>query len=635
MANVDLTSPETLARSVIENAPAAGAARTPRQAQADRIRTEAVEKGPKSALESLGLPNMPDKATSDSFLNRHFYSEYNNTGNRIRRTGSESFRRYQEAQQRETIARTYIERGYDALNNAQRTEAVRYARESLDRWPEAKALFDAITPPAARDAQVRQTIEQMLRDPNFKIHAQRIFSEAFDSSNMPDIDPLMRAKLSRAEENRNIRRQELSDNATERNNLTTIIRGLRDTTPGQPGARLNFLRSNQDNLNRANQILQNEIAERRAQIAENNQLLSGPLARNATEVRRLTLENNNLRRDITTKGANLNAIQTNLNELQTLESRLANAEQERKKLIEDSEMLRTKASEADEAYDEARINFESSKNAHDRAEQQFNDRLRDVFREGMQKYLEKRITDAEASQQKLIDQDTKAAKDNKSTEETNMINSLNTRWDRDVSGRNAIRKWWNPNNREYAKDVINYDYQRLVQGGPDVILRDMLRAANPGRFVNNVAADAWIAANGEAVGRMRSQMVETLLTKRIQTGSVTEGDARFIAGSTWGREAITKAIDNRDDIQKTIKDLRDRGIIRGNASEWLADQLKKNPVFWMSILFGSVAVGALAPALIAGGVGGLMAAGPSALGAMGAGAGAGAGLVGGRLNYNN
>jgi phosphopantetheinyl transferase (holo-ACP synthase) len=160
-------------------------------------------------------------------------------------------------------------------------------------------------------------------------------------------------------------------------------------------------------------------------------------------------------------------------------------------------------------------------------------------------------------------------------------------------------------------------------------VRELILDANRGRFFPGGSVDAWMAANPEAVTRMGATATETLLTRRIQTGKITEGDARFIAGSPWGKEAISKAIQNRTDIQNEVNKLsKELGF---NSSEWLGEQIRKNPVFWLSIIFGTAALGAIAapmiPAIAGLGIG-------MGSGAVGGGAAGLSGLIAGRAEYS-
>lgn len=634
MANVNLTSPETVARAVtgVETSPAVGPV-NPQDLAARRITQEAIEKGPRTAIESIGLPPLPDQRTADNFINRHFYSEYNNTGARVRRAGSESLNRYQEAQQRETIARTYVERGFDALNNNQRDEAITFAREALERWPEARALFNTINPANTREARIRETVRNMLRDPNFKVHAQTIFAEAFDPSKMPDIDPLMRAKLTRAEQNRTERRDSLNANGAERTAVANIIQTLRN--PGTPdGLRLQTLRSARPTLEQDQRNTERQINNYNDLINQRNSRLNSPSCTDPAERTQLTNEINTLTYQINrVLTPELITTQTELGELRTLEDRLSGAEQERRRLVEESETLRQRLTQAEEEYDAARIGFESSQNTHDQAEQQFNDKLRDVFREGMQRFLEKRIGDIETAQGKLIEQDANV----KDPVEGRITTYLDQRYQRFVQ-RGGVRRLWNPSNREFNRGVINADYRTLVNQGPDLLLRQVIGSTqmtdergNPRPQMTNAEVDAWIAANGEAANRLKAQVVEKVMTERIQTGNFTAGDARYIAGASWGKDIINKAIANRDRIRGELQALQDSGEIRGNPSEWLREQIRSNPAFWLMILLGGGAIGAIAPALIAGGIAGLGVSTLSTAGAVGGAMGAGATLAGPRI----
>ena len=186
LANVDLTSPETLARTILEKAPAAGAARTPRQQQADRIRAEAVEKGPRSALETATkTAKIPSEADINSRIAENFYAGVTRNAaggvdKQVHAPGSPEVARQDKILERAQTLRLILENGYDSLPaGAQKTEMLKFAADTVKGWPDAKSVYDSL-PAATRDATFNGMVENMLRNSEMRKFLQNRFAGVMD-----------------------------------------------------------------------------------------------------------------------------------------------------------------------------------------------------------------------------------------------------------------------------------------------------------------------------------------------------------------------------------------------------------------------------------------------------------------------
>lgn len=124
--------------------------------------------------------------------------------------------------------------------------------------------------------------------------------------------------------------------------------------------------------------------------------------------------------------------------------------------------------------------------------------------------------------------------------------------------------------------------------GPKDIMKEMLVASG----MSAVDADAKLA-DPAFVEKMQPRVIERLTTRRIQTGKLTEDDARrIIENPTWGKAIIDTAIKNRKDIADALTELEGQGILRGGIAEWLRNKSGGSKWKFLLILLGIVALGA-------------------------------------------
>lgn len=602
MAGVDLTSPETVARAVLnrEHKRTGAAPLTAEQAamnsRAAEIREEAKEKGPRSSIESMNTPSMPDKTAVDGFMREAFYSSKDINGktkvekdSKTRMDSTEAVRKVAEKFLDPTVE-------YKNLTDPEKNIARDAARQVLLDWPEAKAIFDSIKPATRIPDEINKTLDELFSRPDFKPIARRLFAGVIKPEELHHIKTDLLAKTERAKKTREYREQSLKNKNGEYDSYNKIIEGFKDPTKaGTDAERLENLKKGEAKNRADKQTKEDDIRRKIEEIRRQERLAANPTLAAAAFGRISTLES-----DISTLQSDISKIDGELNQITALEAKKQAAEENIRRVQEEQIKIKEDLDEADYQYHLARAEQEADNVQHIRSEEAVLDRFRGVFREGMRELLTKDIEKAEAAQAKRIEKADEDAKKATTTEEKNILASVNTRWDRDISNRIALRRWWNPNNREFNRQQINRDYTRLMSEGADAVVANMM--LENGVAPDLLAAQAWLTANKDAADRMKAQVTETLLTRRIQTGSITEGDARFIAGSTWGKEAINKAIKNKDDIKRTIEGLEKRGIIKGSMGEGFYDLIRSNPVFWLSLIFGSAAFAAIGPAVVGAGL---------------------------------
>lgn len=608
MASVDLKSAETLGRAALEKTPSTGL--TPEQQLAKKIKDEASKKGPHSTLEDMRSPRTPDQTKVEHYLEDHFYSKIDADGKKDREGGSRAETRFNQAKAAEAAGRKFIEHGWDPtkLNTNEQKFIKDSVKAVIESWPDGKAFIDSL-PVASRSAAVDTMIIDMLQNPDMKPAVQKIFAGVFDEAKIREhITTEAGAKLAREKAKQSAIDGEI-----------TIITGKITTNATELGEYDPTKTKGKDlaKLDSEAALAQHSQAEAKSKIDD----INSNIATNQSYLRRLnpshpsfatdkkTLEDeiSLLKGEKTIQEKALKEATDKLVQRQLLIQEKQQLQEERKRLSEEKAALEKQKDDIDDAVNRANTEFASQQSRHEKTEEQIVNELQSVFTDAAREYLIQKVTKLETARQELIDKEAKEkeeSKDKVSDDEKKLGKYLDNYWMRDISNRGALKKWWNPNNKEFDRKGINTSYKEMITAGPDQVLWQLLRGSDSTKFPNRTAAETWIndPANSAVVERMRVQVAEQLITRRLQTGSITEGDARFIASSTWGKDAIDVAIKRKSDIQTQINKLKESGIIKGNVGEWVYEQVRKNPVFWLSLIFGSAAFSAIGSAVIGAGL---------------------------------
>jgi len=193
----------------------------------------------------------------------------------------------------------------------------------------------------------------------------------------------------------------------------------------------------------------------------------------------------------------------------------------------------------------------------------------------------------------------------KDADEQRLIKKMQSRWDRAEIKGNNIRF-------TIKKEAVNKDMRALLVGdGPEGILKEMLTEDLRPRFRDSPEERARktqeisrieerIKTDKDFVKKYTDQIASSVLTKKIQSGRLYEGEIRVMVDRDWGEGAINQAIAN--DAKK--RELIDKIYGSDSGSPSYVDRIKRKAgsnwlKFLMLFLVGGVAAGAITTKFVA------------------------------------
>lgn len=575
-----LAQPETIAHAVLEKAPVAPPPPGSSQEAAEKIRTTLSEKGPRSALEGLRQRKPIEQRGIGEVIDQNIGTERNVDGSKKRPAGSEIKRRFDEAQKYATLSKDFLEKGYDGLNTAQKGEVRQFAEQAMRAWPEADNLLSGMSP-----ADRQAAIEAVLKAPEYTAKVRSIFEGAIDPSKiLPDTVSEIRTKFDDIKR----REEEIKAGRIRSDSESNSIKAQLDqfkTIGGIDGSKLSELKNLERELPQLNIDLQSsrdrlETTSDLIKSLENLKTVATLRGEDITPIdQQVTLrrqDQRTFRRDIEETNGKINRKSALEQERETLEQKRQQLEGERTHLEEELKSLTQERIGA-------QADLASAQLTHNSQEQDFVDSLKNVFSEGTMQYLESKITEAEEVQRQLIEEEKARTVD---PAEKAILDSLLSRWEKTktigILGKRTIS--------ELNREKIKKDFGNLMTGGPNQVMRDILIEEG-----GMLAFEADAKLNDPAfVEKMQPKLVERLITRRIQTGKLTEDDARRIIESDWGKGMIDNAINNRKVISDALEKLGEKGVLRGGISEWIRKKSGGNFLkFLLLILFGAAIIPAM------------------------------------------
>lgn len=558
-----LAQPETVARAILEKAPATPPAAGSSQEAAAKIREDLQQKGPRSALESLRQPKPPEQKKIDSLLDRNIGTERDASGKKVRRAGSDEDKRFKEAQEAEKLGKEFLEKGYDALSTTQKVAIYLKVEQAFSAWPEGKTLLAGM-PAADRQA----CMEGILKDPDFIAKHRASFGEA--NLKTVEEEALIEAKrkFEEAKRGEEAKKRDIARNNGEKTSVDSQLEQFADRTAvgGTKGAKLQEL----ENLDRDMPVLQADL------MAKNDQAAAlRDSQKDLEEMKRMALYTRKDPTEFITKLADVrNELRTLQREIETLNKQVArkpflekekvDLEQRKLELAEERSMLDGELKNL--SQDRARLQADLAGEQLNRSSQEedFVDGLKGTFSEATLRYLEDKITAAEEAQRRLFEEEEAKAVD---PYEKIALEALRLRYEKEITrgGR-----------KEYVldKDKIKEDYPKLLDPaqGPKGILRDVLIAdldkrfppGSPGRAAELAKIEAKLK-DPDFVKKMEPKIAERLITRQIQTGKLTEDDVRVIRESDWGAGMINKALENKKGLKDEIEALYGKGAVESGS----------------------------------------------------------------------
>lgn len=576
-----LSSPDTLARAVIEKAPPPTAVLTPEQQAAKSIREKVAESSPRSTLESLrGRRLAIDQGRIDQANVNNIGIERNPDGSK--KLDAVEQKRLSDAKAYEVRTKDFLERGYAGISGVDQREIRTRVGQVLRAWPEADALLSSKTP-----AEQQALIEELMKDPKYSEKVRGVFDASLGTT-VPELPPELKTRLDEIQRQEASKNAENTRNASEKTNVDTGLEQFTDrsATGGIKGAKLTEL----ERITRDLPTLTADLDTKQEQLAG-----VGDQIKDLELSRRVALQRGNdttsIDAELTTKRSGARTLEREVRNTNNTIDRKAALEQERDGLQRRRQELEAERVKLQAELDGivrqrigAQADFASARMTREGQEQGFVDGLRNVFSESAYNYLEEKITASEEVQRQLIEEEKARTVD---PAEKAILDGRLNRWEEKktvgVFGKREVSKL---NGKKIREDFSNV--MADMDNGPKVIMKEMLIKGG----MSAADADKKLA-DPAFVEKMQPQVMETLVTRRIQTGKLTEDDARrIIENPNWGKAVIDTAIQKRKDIRDALTELEGKGILRGGFAEWLRNKSGGSKLKFLLILLGIAALGA-------------------------------------------
>lgn len=587
-----LASPDVVARAVLEKAPASAPSPTREQLAAAQLKQK-MKEGTRSATESMQQRPV-DRGEKKALTEKNIGIDRNADGSK-KRTG-EVKRRFEQAEKYRKLSEDILEKGYDNLDATQKSEANKLVESAVNAWPEGAVLLSSVPNKA-------DVIETILRNPDYVTKLRSVFEQATNpSTTIEDVASDLKAKLEEAKAKEAAKKAEIARSNGEKGLIDAQLEQFEDrtSTGGAKGTRLTELEDLQRELPTLTKDLtgkQDQFEETKDRIRDLENIRTAAMMRGG--------DTTVLDGELTGKRNDKRKLQTEINEINEKVGRKNSLEEERNGLRQRRQQLEVERNRLDEemrALTQERVRaqgeFASEKLTRDAAEQDFVDGLTNAVSEATMQYLEGKIQTAEQAQQQLLQEEIAKTGD---PDERIILNALDTRYDKrkNVVGRFGGRRQI----IEYNKRTIEGDFSTLVtKGGPREIARAMLIEGG----LSPAEADLKVS-DPEFMAKMGPTIVEKLVRRKVQTGKISEVDARVIVESDWGQGAIEAALQKNTELKGTLEKLKEQGALQGGLVDWIRNRGPKGLLALLALLFG-------AGFMLSGPGGGLVAAG--ALGAV-------------------
>ncbi|MCL5433147.1 MAG: hypothetical protein M1524_03505 [Patescibacteria group bacterium] len=567
----DIGKPEVLAGAVLGKESTIPVA-SPFREDTKRLREEYTSRTPRSMLESWRSRRSMEQRGIDVLIDQNIGTERNPDGTKKRKPGSDTEKRFKEAQKYSSLAKDFLERGYDSLGDPQKTEVRKFVELTIKAWPEGSALFSGMT-----DNQKKATIEDILKDPSYVSKLRGVFEGAIDSSKtIPDIAPDLALKFDEAKKRE--KEKQLESSEVQRNLTKTNDELAEFDTGGRKSDRLEAIEKDLPELTVELEDKENKFDELKDEIKYLEQTRRTMLLRG--------VDTSALDTDLIEKNGQLRELRRDTNKIKKTLTERDSLQQEKEQLKQKRQQLeiqRTKLDDEVKSLTKERINAQaevaSAQIDRSSQEEDFVDNLRGVFSEASMQYLEEKIIAMEEVQRQFIEEEKAKTTD---PAEKAILDSLLKRWDSEkqtgVFHKRTIR--------EFNEHQIKEDFDKLMTSGPNEIMKDILMKGG----LTEDEANAKLA-DPEFLAKMQPQVVERLITRRIQTGALREDQARMIIESDWGKGMIENAIKNKKEVKDALDKLRSEGVLNEGVIDWFKKKSGGSILSILLLLMGTALIG--------------------------------------------
>ena len=586
------TNREAVASAVLERTPTPGVTRTPEQARGDAIRVKVQESGARSALEDLRGRETVEKGNIDYLIDTNIGVERDTSGKKTRNPGSDEEKRFNDATKATELTKDLLENGYDAAQGVHKDAARDLVERAIRAWPEGNDLLAGLSNP-----EVRQLIENVLKDPDFSNKLKDVFSSVTNpDKQLQDLVTDTKSKLEEVLRLEAVKQAEIDQNNT---NLAAIDAQLNEYRTG--GAKQHELQQINSDLPQMEQdkiVWQDEHEDLNDRFKDLTYRRRAAINR-GDDTTALDDEITTIRGEMRQVKRELDGINERVNRKQFLENEWRTLAERKKEIDSTRVQLDSDMSTNQINKSKAQADHALKKGQREGQEDNFVNDLEDAVTEATTQYLEDQIRKAEAVEKQLIEAEIARTED---PAEKAILEAILDRWEKTETVGILKKSQIKVNDR----DKINRDFSTLMTSGPKEIMREMMMNAG----ITQADIDAKL--NDPAfIEKMQPQVAERLISYKLQTGKINSDEARRIFNSAWGENMIDNALSRNKKLKDQISKLEAEGVLQGGIKEWMRKASKGELWRFLLILFGATVAGAVG-----------LAAAPAVLGAA-SGAGAG------------
>jgi uncharacterized coiled-coil protein SlyX len=539
--------------------------KTPEDAIVRKLRFLVEEKNQLSPLDKLSAGPLSDEKVSTA-IDRVISAERDpQTQKKVRPPGSESAKNLNKAKNAADFVQEFLKVGYQNMSDTQKDKYRTIARDAILRiYPDILKVWGNMSV----NDQLKE-MDRMLSDPEFAKHLKSILESIIDGAQEPkQIPQELLDRFNQKKTEFNLREKEVQSTEQDLNAIQDEYDSKYSSSTGSYTQDLQDLQVKEPQLiqEQTNAINALDRAKRtldrlhsdfeRARRIGNQNMMSQLNSEIAAQQKRMDRAQNQL-----------DTVTRELDRLRALREDKRRLEEEIRRLERERDQRIIERDQAEIAYYTAWAEKNDFEEDIRRAEEQFIKDLETTLDKATEEWVKEQLQHYEEARDQLL----------REAGDQALIDGLQRRWNI-----NRGRKF-----PEFDKRNIDADYAELIRNGPDEVILNTLIAGG----MRREDAELKLAHDREFRERATREVVDRLLTRRLQTGKITEAEAMRIIDSPWGADAIQNAIEQKARYTGELDRLREAGVL----DEGFIDKLKSLPhsklLLILTLLFGTAIYG--------------------------------------------
>jgi hypothetical protein len=586
---------------------------------ADIYKTVFKETGVRSMHETMAGSGEPiDEKKSKKVIEASVGWEINKSSGIVDRSTEEQTR-LDDIQTAEEITRDFLTNQYDGLTDPEKDIVISGIKSAIENWPEAKNLFDTITDPVVQ----KKLLEEWAKDPRFSDKLRELYDEIYSDASIPT-ENVREAQdaLERAENHKTETEKAETTAIARMNTAATEQAKFSDKGPSGSDSKQEQLDKLVAELSDQTKYPPNYAEDIQLQIQDLKQQYSNlsEQANNASKSKDFAVSKTltESARELFTRTGGIDELQRELLDYRrkisiknALESEKDSLEAEKLESEEAKELASKEKDDALVGESLARIAFDESKIARKEQEEKYVLRVQEIYTEAMQKVVLDQVQRGEELYTEKI-----AALRKGETDPVSLayLDQLEKRWV--IPSRDKEAK--KPNNAKINSDFdaiflkegssLSWTYDKagvptafditLTKEGltyvdpstgstetipgdaRSLLVADMIREGgitDPQKIIDKLK-------DTEYMDKHATQSVVELVSRKIQSGSLTPADLEKIRYASWGEGVIEAAVSADKGRKEVYDQLKKDGIIKNTLWESVKDINKSKTTLWLLLI---------------------------------------------------